>query len=61
MVDDKETTRIRNLFLNVRQVKKLPKRAVRGQVIFNKTNGHFYMGVIEKEVKDGSSLEETSV
>lgn len=48
----------------IRQVDKLPKVAVLDEVIFNKGDGCFYLGVENKkkeEKKDGCNVEETSV
>jgi hypothetical protein len=50
-----------DIFMNAKRVRKLPKRAVKGQIIFNKADGFFYVGVNEKEVKDVSCMEETSI
>jgi len=48
--------------LPVREVDKLPKIAVLNEVIFNKGDGYFYMGVETKEVKKhGSRMEKASV
>jgi hypothetical protein len=44
-----------------REVRKLPKRAVEGEVIFNKADGFFYMGVRTKEDKYGGNMAETGV
>ena len=50
-------------FPPIRQVRRLPKKAVENEVIFNLANNLFYIGVnIEKEDKEnGSSVEKTSV
>lgn len=47
----------------VKIVDELPKVAVLDQVIFNKADGFFYLGIEtnEKKVKDGSNLAKTSV
>ena len=47
----------------IRKVAKLPKKAVLNEVIYNKADGFFYMGIdTEKEaIGYGSSLEKTSV
>lgn len=53
----KEPTLITEIFLNARRVKKLPKRAVRGEVIFNKADNHFYMGIKEVKPQEGENEE----
>ena len=47
----------------IREVSKLPKVAVLNEVIFNRKDGFFYMGVENgKGVKEhGSSLEEAGI
>lgn len=45
----------------IREVNKLPKVAVLNEVILNKADGYFYMGIETKEDKNGSSMEETSI
>ncbi len=46
----------------IRKVNKLPKVAVLNEVILNKADGYFYMGIETKEDKEhGSSVEETSI
>ncbi|KKL62821.1 hypothetical protein LCGC14_2181330 [marine sediment metagenome] len=46
----------------IREVDKLPEEAVLNEVILNKADGYFYMGIETKEDKEhGSSMEETSI
>ncbi len=45
----------------IREVGELPKEAVLNEVILNKADGFFYMGIEIKEEADGSCMEETSV
>ena len=45
----------------IRQVKKLPKKPVEGEIIYNRGDGLFYMGVNIKGEELGSSLEKTSL
>lgn len=46
----------------IREVDKLPRVAVLNEVILNKADGYFYMGIeTQKEEKNGGSLEETSI
>ena len=47
----------------IRKVSKLPKKAVENEIIYNKSDGYFYMGVdTEKEVIGyGNHLEKTSI
>lgn len=47
----------------IREVDELPEEAVLDEVILNKADGYFYMGIeTKKEVrKDGSSVEKTSL
>ena len=47
----------------IRKVSRLPKKAVENEVIYNKTDGFFYMGVdTEKEaIGYGNRVEKTSV
>ncbi len=45
----------------IRKVDKLPEEAVLNEVILNKADGYFYMGIESKEGKDGSRMEKTSL
>ena len=45
----------------IREVAALPEEVVLNEVILNKGDGFFYLGVETKEVQHGSSVEETSV
>lgn len=47
--------------LPIREVDTLPKDAVLNEVILNKGDGCFYMGVEIKEVKDGSRMEKAGL
>lgn len=48
-------------FLKYREVEKLPDEAIEDEIILNKEDGCFYMGINIGEVKNGSRMEETSV
>ncbi len=45
----------------IREVETLPEEAVLNEVILNKSDGFFYLGIEVKEKKHGSCMEETSV
>ena len=45
----------------IREVDELPEEAVLNEVILNKADGYFYMGIETKEAKNGSIMEETSI
>ena len=45
----------------IRKVDKLPEEAVLNEVILNKADGYFYMGIETKEEEHGSSMEKTSI
>jgi hypothetical protein len=46
----------------IREVRKLPKRAVIGEVIRNKADGFYYIGIRTQEGKqNGSDVEKDSV
>ena len=45
----------------IREVDTLPEEAILNEVILNKGDGFFYMGIEIKEEADGSCMEETSV
>ena len=49
--------------VSVKTVDKLPKIAVLDQVIFNKADGFFYLGIEtnEEKAKNGNNLEKTSI
>ncbi len=52
----------KKISIALREVETLPEEAIEGEVILNKSDGCFYMGVnTEKEETDGSNVEETSV
>lgn len=51
----------KKISITIREVETLPEKVIEGEVILNKSDGCFYMGVKEKEVNDGRCLEETSV
>ena len=45
----------------IRQVDKLPEEVILNEVILNKSDGYFYMGIETKEEKNGSRMEKTSI
>ncbi len=46
---------------SIREVDTLPEEAVLNEVILNKSDGYFYIGMETKEAQHGSSVEETSI
>jgi len=47
----------------IRTVAKLPKKAVKDEVIYNKADGYFYMGIDTKKeaIGYGNHVEKTSI
>ena len=45
----------------IREVDELPEEAILNEVILNKGDGFFYLGIEIKEKENGSCMEETSV
>ncbi len=45
----------------IREVDGLPEEAVLNEVILNKADGFFYMGIETKEEANGSSMEKTGI
>ena len=46
---------------HIRQVDKLPEEVILNEVILNKSDGYFYMGIETKEENYGSRMEKTSI